>query len=104
MLTSPTELIFCITEEPLVKILRTSLLSVALLWTAGCCSTTDLIRADYTAADRATFDAVAPNYLNYVEHDDSLDADEKKRRERTITTWRLRLEQAEKPIQPTEGE
>jgi len=83
-----------------VKLLRASILSIALLSTAGCCATTDLIHADYTAADRATYDAVAPKYLQYVQGDQSLDSDEKKRRERTISTWKLRLEQAEQPVQP----
>lgn len=87
-----------------MKALRTSVFSIVLLMAAGCCSTTDLIRKEYTAADRATYEAVAPTYLNYVKGDASLNKDEKKRRERTITTWRLRLEQAEKPPQPAEGE
>jgi len=88
-----------------MKALRTSALAVVLMFTAGCCSTTDLIRAEYTAADRATYDAVAPAYQAYVDADASLDSDEKKRRTRTITTWRLRLEQAETPVQPApEGE
>ena len=87
-----------------MKTLRTVSLSIILLMTAGCCATVDLIRADYTAADRATFDAVAPAYNAYVDGDDSLDADEKKTHKRTIVTWRLRLEQAEAPVLPAEGE
>lgn len=87
-----------------MNLLRTSVLML-MLTAAGCCSTTDLIRKEYTAADRATYEAVAPTYLQYVDADASLDSDEKKRRARTITTWRLRLEQAEKPSQPAgEGE
>jgi hypothetical protein len=86
-----------------VKLLSTTVLSAILLMSAGCCSTTDLIRQEYTQADRATFDAVAPKYLEYVEGDASLDAEQKARRKQTINTWRLRLEQAETPAQP-EGE
>lgn len=85
--------------------LRNSVLCLAVLMTGGCCATLDAIREDYVAADRATYEALAPKYLEYVQGDDSLDSDEKKRRERTVTTWRLRLEQAEAPVQPApEGE
>ena len=87
-----------------MTLLRTSLLSLILLMAPGCCVTTDLIRKDYTAADRATYDAVAPAYGAYIDGDDSLDDDEKKTRKRTIVTWRLRLEQAEAPVLPAEGE
>lgn len=88
-----------------MKTLRASFLSIALLMTAGCCATTDIIQSDYVTADRATFEAIAPRYLDYVQDDASLDAEEKARRERTIDTWRLRLEQAETPVQPApEGE
>lgn len=86
-----------------MKILRTTVLAVALCFSG--CATTDFIQSDYVEADRATYEAVAPKYLQYVQNDASLDDEEKKRRERTITTWRLRLEQAETPVQPApEGE
>lgn len=51
--------------------------------------------ATYIAADRATFEAVAPEYLEYVQADESLDAAAKARRTRTIETWQKRLEAAE---------
>lgn len=87
-----------------MKTLRTSVLALALCFSAGC-ATTDIIQSDYVEADRATYEAVAPRYSDYVENDPSLDSDEKRRRLRTITTWRLRLEQAETPVQPApEGE
>lgn len=88
-----------------MKLLSASILSIAVLLSAGCCATTDLIRSDYTAADRATYEVIAPAYLEYVAGDADLTGDEKQRRARTIATWRLRLEQAEKPVQPAdEGE
>ena len=86
-----------------MRTLRNLLLPFVLIMSTGCCATVDLIRADYTKADRATFDAVAPAYGAYVEADASLDKDDKKRRQRTLATWRLRLEQAEKPV-GAEGE
>lgn len=83
-----------------MKTLRTTVLALTLALVSGCCATTDIIRSDYVEADRATYEAVAPRYLEYVQADESLDSEEKKRRERTINTWRLRLEQAETPVQP----
>lgn len=67
----------------------------------GCGTTGAVIRADYVQADRATYEAIAPEYLRYVQADSALDAEERIRRERTLTTWRLRLEQAEKPVEVT---
>lgn len=78
--------------------LRIGLLSLALA-VSGCGTTGEIIRKDYVDADRATYEAVAPAYLNYVQADQSIDSDERARRERTIRTWRLRLEQAEKPVE-----
>lgn len=88
-----------------MKTLRNTALAIAVLMSAGCCATMDIIREDYVAADRATYEALAPKYLEYVDGDASLDDEEKKRRARTVNTWRLRLEQAETPVQPApEGE
>lgn len=81
---------------------KISLSFAALLFTsmvAAGCATGDIIRADYVQSDRATYEAVTPEYLNYVHGDAKLDSEEKTRRERTVTTWRLRLEQAEKPVE-----
>ena len=49
----------------------------------------------YLAADRATFDAVAPEYRAYVEADAALSAEQKQRRFRTVDTWQSRVEAAE---------
>lgn len=49
----------------------------------------------YVAADRATYDAVAPEYAAYVANDAALSDEQRARRERTVQTWRLRLETAE---------
>lgn len=87
-----------------MNLLRTSILSLVVLMSGGCCATIDIIRADYTAADRATYDTIAPRYLNYIAGDDSLDEDTKKTRIRTVTTWRLRVENSEKPVLPADGE
>jgi hypothetical protein len=87
-----------------MKLLRNAALSALLLFTVtGCPSTGDIIRADYVAADRATYEAIGPRYREYVNADPDLDNEEKRRRNRTVDTWNLRLDQAETPVQP-EGE
>ena len=58
------------------------------------CSALTLPSADYVAADRATYEAVAPEYAQYVHSDASLDDEQRARRSRTIDTWRLRIESA----------
>lgn len=54
----------------------------------------------YVDADRATYEAVATEYLAYVAGDDRLDADRARRRQRTVIAWRLRLEAAERGREP----
>jgi len=49
----------------------------------------------YVAADRATFDAIAPEYAAYVSADPALDDARRSRRLRTLQAWRVRLEQAD---------
>jgi hypothetical protein len=51
--------------------------------------------AGYVKADRLTFDAVAPSYSAYVASDQALSSEQRERRQRTIDSWRARLEQAE---------
>lgn len=67
------------------------LLAIVLLILAAGCSPS----SEYVKADRATFDAIAPEYLRYVENDTTLDSDQKARRKRTVSTWEMRLRQAE---------
>jgi len=45
------------------------------------------------AADRATYRAVAPEYLEYVRKDPALDQDQKDRRERTVILWAARIDE-----------
>jgi hypothetical protein len=46
----------------------------------------------YAAADKATFIAITPEYLEYVENDSTLDQDKKDRRRRLVETWKLRID------------
>lgn len=59
--------------------------------------------AGYVAADRATHDAIAPEYSAYVEADQALDSDEKRRRQDTVRSWSARLDQAEGKGDPAPG-
>lgn len=59
------------------------------------CTALQAPQGPYLAADRATFDAITPEYGDYVSHDSSIDVAERDRRLRTIETWQLRLETAE---------
>lgn len=63
---------------------------IALVLMAGCSP-----GAGYVAADRATFEAVSPEYLKYLAEDGSLDEDQVTRRRATVGAWQARLEQAE---------
>ena len=58
--------------------------------TTGCSALT-LPSPDYLSADRATYDAVAPEYSAYVHADPALDDDERATRDRTLATWDARL-------------
>lgn len=50
----------------------------------------------YVAADRETYNALAPEYGDYVDRDLTLSPEQKARRNRTVETWRIRLEAAER--------
>ena len=54
------------------------------------------IAKEYVGADRATFEAIEPEYRRYVDTDDSLDDDAKALRLATLDSWRYRIEQADK--------
>jgi hypothetical protein len=49
----------------------------------------------YVAADRATYEAVAPEYSAYVAADPKLSEEQRARRDRAIQTWRMRVEAGE---------
>lgn len=59
---------------------------------AGC----GTIAKEYVAADRAMYEAVAPEHAKYVSEDGTLSDEDKKLRLATLDAWRYRLEQAEK--------
>jgi hypothetical protein len=72
-----------------------------LLYVAGLICLAGCVGPDpvQTRADRATFDAIAPEYRAYVEDDATLTEEQKARRFTTIETWenRIRAMEAETP-------
>jgi hypothetical protein len=46
-------------------------------------------------ADRATYDAVAPGWLRYVDADPALTEEQKQTRRDTVATWDLRIRKRE---------
>jgi hypothetical protein len=63
---------------------------VCLSFLAGC----DVAK-QYIEADRATYEAVAPEYSEYVKNDPNLNDNSKQLRLNTLTTWESRLIAAE---------
>lgn len=62
----------------------------ACLALGGCTAVSD----SYIAADRATYQAIAPEYSAYVAADPGLSIEQKTRRANTVATWRMRIESA----------
>lgn len=72
--------------------LLTVLFLLTCLFLPGCAGVPDL----YVEADRATYNAVGPRHLKYLENDQSLDDDTRDLRKNTIASWEARLKAAEK--------
>lgn len=53
------------------------------------------IAKEYVSADRATYEAIAPEYREYVNEDDELTEDQKKLRLANVDSWDYRVTQAE---------
>jgi hypothetical protein len=68
-------------------VLLLALLLPATIPLGGCAAPSDA----YVAADRATFDAVAPEYAAYVAADPLLGPAERERRGRTLEAWLARI-------------
>lgn len=49
----------------------------------------------YIEADRATFDAIAPEYLELIESSGKFDEAKIQRRKDTVESWRRRIDAAE---------
>lgn len=76
---------------PALVVIAILLAFVMIAMSSGGCAPTSV----QSAADRATYDAIAPEYAAYVDADPTLDTARKQRRLRTLDAWRVRLEAAE---------
>lgn len=76
--------------KPSLNLIALGALGALMLGGLGACSPTSA----YVAADQATYNAVAPEYENYVHADPALSADQKARRDRTVQSWQLRINQS----------
>lgn len=54
------------------------------------------VQDEYVAADRATYEVIAPAYQRYVRSDVTLADDQKVRRFRLLSSWLLRISKAER--------
>jgi len=70
------------------KILLVTFLAIA---AAGC-----NLQKEYVKADRLTYEAIAPEYEAYVAADPKLSIEQKERHLRTVLSWKLRIDKAEK--------
>ncbi len=66
----------------------------AALLLSGCTG----LDARYIAADKATYEAIAPEYQIYIERDMALTSEQRKRRVRTLEAWTARLQEAERGL------
>lgn len=68
---------------------------------AGGCAAPD---AAFVRAERATHQAVAPEYVRYVRADPALSPEQRARRERTVRTWDLSIRQHEQRAEPAQAQ
>lgn len=66
------------------------ILLICLMFCLACASCA--VDEGYRAADGATYRAVAPEYLDYIEDDEALDDEQKQSRRDTVATWRQRID------------
>lgn len=72
--------------------MKSLLLSLCALALCGCPS----IATEYVDADKATYDAVEPEFRKYVAENTKLADEQKQLRYATLDAWKLRIEAAEK--------
>lgn len=68
--------------------MHTKIISLLITISSVSCAT---VPQTYLEADRATFEAIAPEYHNYVEQDATLTPAQKINRQQTIQSWRNRI-------------
>lgn len=78
------------------------LLFVALAGLLAGCESFRNVSAVYVAADKKTYEAVAPSQARYIEADPTLTPADKRLRLNTLNTWRLRVESGERSTATTQ--
>lgn len=79
--------------------MRHWVLAALLIWLlalVGCSG----VSKQYAEADAATYDAVAPEYLGYVDADPALSGEQRQRRHETVASWKARTDRARTPEEP----
>lgn len=56
------------------------------------------LNEQYVTSDRATYAAIAPEYVIYVMKDPKLDEDQKEIRLNTVLSWKAKLDEAERQL------
>jgi hypothetical protein len=64
---------------------------ILMLGSAGCFISPD---KQYVAGDIATYKAIGPRYLKYIDSDATLSEDQKKDRQDLVESWKSRIEAA----------
>lgn len=77
------------TSRP-IRICLTLLLVLALLAGGGCIAAAD----DYVKADRAAYESIGVDYVQYVEADPKLTPSQKQLRKDNVAAWRIRIKNA----------
>lgn len=81
------------------KMILTSCVALAVA-SSGCAG----LNEQYVTSDRATYAAIAPEYVIYVMKDPKLDDDQKEIRLNTILSWKAKLDEAEKQLRSSENQ
>lgn len=78
---------------------RRKMSCLAWLWAGSCLCLSGCAAPDraFVRAERATYQAIAPEYTSYVDADERLSIEQKARRLRTVQTWDLSIRQQEIP-------
>jgi hypothetical protein len=71
-----------------MKRLRNLIICFAILSTFIGCA----VQKDYVAADKLFYEAIAPEYLQFVDANPNFDNDQKERRKRTVAAWKLMID------------
>lgn len=81
--------------------MRTITALLLIVAAAGCAGT---LPRDWVATERKAYDAIGNEYLEYVAADESLDLDDKTRRQRSVDLWREEIDTHERLLNAGGGQ